>query len=160
MEDLSGLSKGVYSLTVTDSKGQAATTECAINHPAKPVKLYEDLEFMHNFAYNKTKLSTKNGELKDFVGKIDTQLKNGREKIAIQIVSSASQVPTKTFGTNDKLADARAEQIKEVLMKYYANNSSVEIVILESAVNGPAYEDDSANQVKYAKHQFISLKTK
>ncbi|MFT6981366.1 MAG: hypothetical protein ACJAUD_000129 [Crocinitomicaceae bacterium] len=160
MEDLSGLSKGVYSLTVTDSKGQAATTECAINHPAKPLKLYEDLEFIHNFAYNKTKLSTKNGELKDFVGKIDTQLKNGREKIAIQIVSSASQVPTKTFVTNDKLADARAEQIKEVLMKYYANNSSVEIVILESTVNGPSYEDDSTNQVKYAKHQFISLKTK
>ena len=100
-EDIAGLTKGEYSVTITDAVGQKATSSCVIDEP--PLELptvvaieYENLEFMHNFTYNSNKLSTSRGEFKQFVKDIEDQLEEGRESITINIVSSASNVPTKT----------------------------------------------------------------
>ena len=124
---------------------------------------FADLEFMHYFAYNKNKLSTKKGDLKDFVKDVEDQLKDGRESITISIFSSASHVPTKTYGTNEKLAKIRAENMKYDLVAYFEQNEEykgkVNIVIATTKVSGPEYDEDSSNKEKYFPYQYVGLKT-
>lgn len=167
-EDASGLVKGEYSVTISDAVGQTAISSCSIDEPAMPldpvtVVEYENFSFMHNFSYNKNKISPSKGNLKKFVKDIEDQLKKGRKNITINITSSASNVPTKTFGTNEKLAQTRAENIKYDLMGHFekkdAYKGKVNVVIVSVKVDGPQYEDDSANDEKYYPFQFVSLKT-
>jgi len=124
---------------------------------------YPNLEFMHYFAYNKNKLSVKKGKLKKFVKDIEKQLDEGRENITINIYSSASHVPTKTYGTNEKLTKLRAENMKYDLVAHFENNDDykgrVNIVIVTQIVQGPEYEKDSRNKEKYFPYQYVGLKT-
>ena len=86
----------------------------------------------------------------------------GREKITINIWSSASYVPTKTFKTNDKLARSRAERIQSELNKYFADkglSKKVTVKVVSAIVQGPKYEGDFENTAKYHDFQFIELKT-
>jgi len=124
---------------------------------------YPNLEFMHYFAYNKNKLTTKRGELKDFVQAVEAQLEEGRSSITINIYSSASYVPTKTYGTNEKLTQIRAENMKYDLIAYFEKNEDfkgkVNVVIVTTIVQGPEYEKDSRNKEKYFPYQYVGLKT-
>lgn len=165
-EDAMGLEKGEYTVTITDKVGQTATSSCFVDEPPMSIDPviasdYENNEFKHNFGYNKNKLTVKRGPLKKFVKKIEKQLKNGRDNITINIISSASRVPTKTFGTNEKLAEVRAENMKYDLIEYFEKKYSgkVNVVIVSTIVDGPAYNDDSADKDKYWPYQFVSLKT-
>jgi hypothetical protein len=158
--NVAGLSKGDYSVTITDALGQTATSSCTVGEPAEVVLAYKNFELMHNFAYNKNKLNTSHKELSAFLKGIEDQLAEGRESITINIVSSASQVPTKTFGTNEKLAQTRADNIKAVIEKYFKGNDKVTVEITDVKVQGPAYEEDSANKDRYNPYQFIQLRTK
>ena len=165
-EDAMGLEKGEYTVTITDMVGQTATSTCFVDEPPMPIDPviasdYENFDFKHTFGYNKNKLSVKRGQLKKFIKKIEKQLKDGRESVTIKVVSSASQVPTKTFGTNEKLAQVRAENMKYDIVEHFEKKyaGKVNVVIVSAVVDGPAYEDDSANRDKYAPYQFVSLKT-
>jgi hypothetical protein len=160
-EDILALSKGEYKVTVTDAAGRVNTKSCFVDEPAEPVFAYENYKFKHNFGYNKNKLSVSEGDLMKFAQDIEEDIKNGRESITIRIVSSASQVPTKTFGTNDKLASARAENMKQDLANYFKTKyaDKINIVIEKAIIDGPAYEDDSANKDKYVPFQFVELVT-
>ena len=124
---------------------------------------YPNLEFMHYFQYNKNKLSTKKGKLKDFIKSVEAQLKEGRDQITINIYSSASHVPTKTYKTNEKLTQIRAENMKYDLIAHFENNDSykgkVNIVIVTTLVQGPAYVKDFKNKNKYFPYQYVGLKT-
>jgi hypothetical protein len=159
-EDLTGLSKGEYKVTVTDALGQTANTTCAVSEPL-PI-IVQNLELKHYFEYNGDKLTVEEGKLKDFVSKIEGQMNNGREKITINIWSSASYVPTKTFGSNDKLARSRANRIKSELETYFADKgmkAKVTVKVVSAVVAGPKYEGDFENTAKYRDYQFIELKT-
>lgn len=127
------------------------------------VKNYPNVEFMHYFEYNKNKLSVTKGELNDFVKSIEKQLADGRESITINIYSSASSVPTKTYETNDKLAKIRAENMKSDLMSYFEKESSlkakVNVVIVTAIVQGPNYVKDATDISKYRPYQYVGLKT-
>ena len=127
------------------------------------VNQYDDLEFMHYFAYNKNKLTTKRGDLKKFVKEVEAQLEEGREEITINVYSSASNVPTKTYGTNEKLAKIRAENMKYDLVAYFEDfeefKGRVNVVIVTSKVSGPAYEKDARDKEKYFPYQYVGLKT-
>lgn len=165
-EDLSNLSKGDYEVTVTDGVGQTATLTCSVDEPPMPIEPvivteYENIAMKHQFGYNKAKMTMGRGELKDFVKKIEAQLEDGRSSITIKIVSSASQVPTKTFGTNEKLAQARAENVKYDLVDHFNKKyaGKVNVVIEKTVVDGPMYGDDSSNRSKYEPYQFVSLRT-
>jgi len=167
-EDLLAVGKGEYVVKITDAAGQIARSTCSVDEPPMlidPVVVvdYENFEFMHNFTYNRNKLSTSKGQLRKFVKKIEKQLKEGRETITINIYSSASHVPTKTFGTNDNLANTRAENMKYDLISYFEKKKDykgkVNVAIVQVKVDGPAYEDDSSNRDKYYAYQFVSLKT-
>lgn len=159
-EDIAGLAPGEYSATVTDKVGQEARATCSIIQPDKPLMVYENYQLKHFYGYNKNKLTTKNGELRDFVNSISKDLEAGRKLVTIKIYSSASQVPTKTFGTNEKLAQVRAENIKNDLEEFFKKSEGkVKVEIVSAVVAGPAYVEDSANLEKYKPYQFIELKT-
>lgn len=165
-EDISGLTAGDYEVTVTDVIGQTATTFCSLDEPEKVidpvlVQKYENYEFKHTFDYNKNKLSVDRGDLRKFVRKIKKDFKDGRTSITINIYSSASKVPTQTFGTNEKLAKVRAENMKYDLLDHFKKKyaDKVNIVIVSNVVDGPEYQDDAGNRRKYEPYQFVRLTT-
>ncbi len=127
------------------------------------VENYPNIEFMHYFAYNKNKLSTKKGDLKKFVKDVENQLNDGRENITINIYSSASTVPTRTYKTNERLTEIRAENMKYDLIAYFENKDElkgkVNVVIVTTVVQGPEYDKDAKNKDKYSPYQYVGLKT-
>ena len=137
--------------------------DTVVDLPPVTVGTFDNLEFMHYFAYNKNKLTTKKGELKDFVKSVAEQLKDGREKITINVYSSASKVPTKTYGTNERLSEIRAENMKYDIISYFEKKDEfagrVNVVIVTKLVQGPAYEKDAVNKEKYFPYQYVGLKT-
>jgi hypothetical protein len=157
-EDINGVKKGEYTVTVTDAIGQTATCSSVLTEPNPP----QDITFKHFFDYNADKLMISEGKLQQFVGQVEQQLKSGREKVSLSIYSSASNVPTRTFGSNDKLARSRAQQMEKELNAYFAGkglSDKVKVRVAGSMVAGPKYEGDFDNQEKYREFQFIELKT-
>lgn len=167
-EDIFGLIKGEYTVTVTDSYGQTASSSCTVGEPdvvlpEVVVAAYKNIEFIHYFEYNKNKLDINKGKLKKFVKDIEQQLKEGRPNITINVYSSASHVPTKTYETNEKLTQIRAENMKYDVIAYFANKEEfkgrVNVVIVSAIVDGPDYVQDAGNNKKYNPYQFVGLKT-
>jgi len=165
-EDALALTTGEYTVVVTDAVGQSSTSTCFVDQPPMPIDPvvvtdYENYKFKHNFGYNKNKLSVSRGDLRKFVKSIEKDFKNGRGSVTIKVVSSASRVPTKTFGTNEKLASVRAENIKYDLMNHFKKKyaDKINIVIVKTVVDGPEYQDDSADKDKYVPYQFVELET-
>lgn len=165
-EDVTGLTAGDYTVTVTDVIGQVATTTCSLDEPEKridPVVIsnYENHEFKHTFKYNKNKLSVNKGSLRKFVRTVKKDFKEGRPEITINVYSSASQVPTQTYGSNANLAKIRAENMKYDLVSHFKKKHAdkVNVVIVETKVAGPAYEEDASNKRKYEPYQYVRLST-
>ena len=170
-KDLRALSKGDYSVIVTDQAGQKATAECVIDEPEEiivdlaPVIAsdYTNLDFMQTFSYNKNKLNVSRGDFKLFIKEVEAQLKNGRPSITIKVRSSASNVPTKKFASNQELATMRAENIKYDIIGHFEKKKEfkgkVNVVVESSVVAGPTYEDDAKNKEKYEPFQFVQLST-
>ncbi|MFZ9028694.1 MAG: hypothetical protein ACO2Z9_06735 [Crocinitomicaceae bacterium] len=127
------------------------------------VSSFNNLEFMHYFAYNKNKLNVKRGKLKQFVKDVEDQLNGGREEITINVYSSASHVPTKTYDTNEKLTKLRAENMKYDLIQHFENDEKykgrVNVVIVTAIVQGPDYTGDYRDKEKYFPYQYVGLKT-
>ncbi|MEY3238017.1 MAG: hypothetical protein RI883_2118 [Bacteroidota bacterium] len=166
-EDISGLSKGDYSIEVTDSYGQKASASCFVDEviyiPEVIATAYKNIEFIHYFEYNKNKLDIDKGKLKRFMKDVEDQLKEGRPNITINIYSSASHVPTKTYETNEKLTQIRAENMKYDIIAYFAKKEEyknrVNVAIVTAIVDGPDYNEDANNDKKYIPYQFVGLKT-
>lgn len=168
-KDIFGLTKGEYTVVVRDNFKQEAITTCTVNEPApvvfEPVDVttWKNLEFMHYFDYNKNKLAVSKGDLKKFVKEVEKQLKDGRESITINVYSSASKVPTKTYESNEKLTQIRAENMKYDLATYFESKNEfsgkVNVVVVSAIIDGPDYVDDAVDQKKYKPYQFVGLKT-
>ena len=163
IEDPTGIPKGEYSVVVTDNIGQTATTSVLIGEPKQviAVKPERDYAMTHYFGYNADKLDAENDKLLVFMNGLEEQMKNGR-KITVQIQSSASYVPTREFKSNDQLAKSRAEMIKKMLEENYSAKGfgdKFAVVITETAVGGPLYENDRDNIEKYQPFQYIALST-
>jgi hypothetical protein len=118
---------------------------------------------MKYFDYNKNKVTNSDKELATILNKIEDQIKKGRKSITLNIYSSASKVPTKTFGSNDKLAQSRAENLQKELKKYFESKpelaSKISVVIKTVIVDGPEYDRDANNNGKYRPYQFVGFKT-
>ena len=155
-EDLNGVIKGEYTVTVTDAIGQTATCSSPVAEP--PAPLIANFEFKHIFGYNKNEITTKEGDLKEFLDGVEGQL--ATREVKINIYSSASTVPTRTFRTNDRLARSRADKMEELLTAHFMDNGmldKVTIEIVEVKVDGPKYEKDPENESKYQPYQFVRL---
>ncbi len=94
---------------------------------------------------------------------IERQMKAGRSVIAVNVYSSASKVPTKTYETNEKLSRLRAENIKYDIMTYFQSNTAISekvvVTIRDSVVAGPEYQKDAQNRKKYRVYQYVEVLT-
>ncbi|MCC7051177.1 MAG: PD40 domain-containing protein, partial [Bacteroidia bacterium] len=71
-------------------------------------------EFTHYFTYNKNVIDDKDADFIAFVNYLTGELKAGKT-IKLEIIASASTVPTKLFGNNKELAKVRAKKGKDFL---------------------------------------------
>lgn len=79
-------------------------------------------------------------------------------KLDIEIVGSASKVPTNSYDSNEKLAKKRAQELESKLLKYLVSKgvNEYEIIIhLSFSVNGPAYRGDFEDKEKYGPYQYV-----
>lgn len=164
---IDGLCVGDYSVTIYDGAGQTSKLTCAVTGPAQPldtviVKQFDNSEWIHYFNYNKNKLKLSNNSLKKFIKEIELQLEEGRDKITIVVNASASKVPTRSFDSNEELAQTRAENLKYDLITYFDKGEykgKVTVVVGKTKVDGPEFENDSRNKRKYEPFQYVTLKT-
>ncbi len=108
-------------------------------------------------------IDTNDPKWKEFIGKVVGLIeKDGNAKITID--ACASHVPTRTFGTNEKLSNTRMEAARKSLLDAIkAAGKNTDALLLESVnhlVQGPKYEGDWKNTDKYSKFQFVKLKVK
>lgn len=169
IEDLKGIPAGMYTVVITDARNQQIVESIEVREP-EPLMVaevtasdYPNLEFKHYFDYNKNKLNVKRGELKDFIKAIEDQLDKGRQNITLRIYSSASHVPTQMYGTNEKLTQIRAENMKYDLINHFERKKDyrgkVNVSIVSYIVDGPEYTSDPENMDKYRQVQFVGIKT-
>lgn len=151
---------------VTDPDTPVIDPDTPVTNPDEPVTTVTEFgnpDYKHYFEYNGNKINPKRGDFKKFVKVIEQQLGTGRSSIAINVFSSASTVPTKTYETNEKLSRLRAENIKYDIMTYFQENTSfntkVNVTIINSVVAGPAYQGDAKNRKKYRTYQYVEVKT-
>ncbi len=109
--------------------------------------------FVKYFGYNLDEVTSNDPDFPTLMTNINNAIKDGT-KIVVSIESSSSTVPTTKFGSNDKLAMARAEAVKKALAKDVKNATNVRFE-LKPSVNGPAYGDDYENHAKYEKYQYV-----
>ena len=128
-----------------------------------PIKKFEDFGFKKLLGFNENKLSPYAGELKDFLDKVEKQIEGGRKHVTINIYSSASTVPTSSFSSNEALAQKRSENVEKLIADYIKKKQykdKISFLIVESLVQGPAYEDDFENKERYGPYQYVRLETK
>jgi len=83
-------------------------------------------------------------------------------KLIVKIDASASKVPTRTFGTNQKLANKRAS-VSRVKIEEYFKEKGIDIsnsvsFVESSKVQGPKYKNDfEKNRSLYEKFQFVKI---
>ncbi|MFZ1616806.1 MAG: hypothetical protein WAT41_05610 [Flavobacteriales bacterium] len=119
--------------------------------------------FTKYYPYNAQGIDGNDPEWKDFINKVSALIeKDGNAKITIE--ACASHVPTRTFGTNEKLSNLRMEAARKSLLDAIkAAGKNTDALLLESVnhlVQGPKYEGDWKNTDKYSKFQFVKLKVK
>lgn len=121
----------------------------------------EPVEFKKYYGYNEKGALSTEAQFKAFVEGIKAII-NARGYAKVEIEGSASKVPTKTFGSNNKLANARLADAKEYLLKRLKDNgidiSKIKVVSENALVQGPTYSGDFKNKEKYGKYQYIKLK--
>jgi cell division septation protein DedD len=111
-----------------------------------------DPYFVKFFGYNLDAVTENDPDFSTLVRNIDSGAK--KANVVVTIEASASTVPTTKFGSNDKLANARAEALKKALLKHIGNVANVRFE-LKPAVNGPAFANDAKNVEKYGKFQYV-----
>ncbi len=114
-----------------------------------------------NFSYNKKEIDSKSEEFKNFIDEINVCLKSN-SSFKIEIESSASTVPTKTYRTNDNLAKARAkavhDKVVKALLKKGLNESQLNFTEPKAMVQGPEYKKDAKrNRSTYRQFQYIKV---
>ncbi len=125
--------------------------------------LFANIRFKVFLDYNRTHVSSEDEELISAMNSVRNQLRNGKDRVQINIFSSASSVPTKKYGNNQNLANERANTLSNLLKDLIENDTElkgkVQVKVVESSVNGPVYSGDSKNKAKYKLYQYLSFET-
>ena len=140
------------------------TVDTLVETPVVDNYKYKGAYMRHYFTYNAHKLDVKNEKLNSFVKSIKEAVEHNQD-INIYVESSASKVTTKSFGTNDKLAKTRAEDIKALVLSMLSTEkidlSKINIEITETLVQGPPYKrGNGVSRKVYEKYQYIQLEAK
>ncbi|MES2761289.1 MAG: hypothetical protein V4677_03740 [Bacteroidota bacterium] len=155
--------KGSKSITqviyIDDSKGSGKEPKHTKDYPvyAPNVSCGSPVTYKHFFGYNMNEIEEK----KDWEVLIDAIISKTKEcNPTVKIMSSASQVPTRSFTDNKDLAESRAvkmeEKIKAAVTAKGGDASKIEFVKI-SAVRGPLYEADYQNTKKYGPFQYVKV---
>ena len=118
--------------------------------------------FQIYFKYNKKEIDTKSEEFQTFIKEVILCLR-ANPAFIIEIESSASTVPTKTYKTNENLANARANvaqnKVMNALLKNGFNKMQVNFEEPKAMVQGPEYKKDAKkNKSTYEQFQYIKIK--
>lgn len=115
------------------------------------------------FNYNVSKVNTASAKYVEMINKAVSHEKS-TGKVTIDIESSASKVPTKTFGSNAKLAYKRAMDTQEIVINSLVSKGikreNILINNISTGVQGPEYNGDFANKKMYEQYQFVIIKIK
>ena len=86
---------------------------------------------------------------------------NNNGKVKVEMIGSASQIPSKKFKSNTELAKLRVEKGKKAIFDYLnAQNillNKVQIVKEKAIVSGPKYDHNIKEKSKYYKYQYFSI---
>ncbi|HKL03934.1 MAG TPA: hypothetical protein VJ911_09670, partial [Cryomorphaceae bacterium] len=120
--------------------------------------------FQKFFGYNQKMVSEEEEMYSNFLDALKKIIDfYGTAKISI--TGSASKVPTKTYSSNEELANLRAQNAKEQLIKKAKKagipTDKLNFVQVEGKVQGPEYSGDANEGVnKYKKFQYIQITAK
>tara|TARA_A200000113_G_C8716603_1_gene306884 strand:- start:135 stop:728 length:594 start_codon:yes stop_codon:yes gene_type:complete len=97
---------------------------------------------------------------KEFMEKTINKI-NSTGKVRLEIVGSASKIPSKKYSSNTALAKLRVEKGKKYIYDYLdARNISkdlVHIVKEKAIVSGPKYNPENNDNSKYFEYQYFSI---
>lgn len=122
---------------------------------------FKKSSYQMTFKYNKKEIDPNSKEFKKFIFSLNNCLKyNGAYTIDIE--SSASTVPTKTYKNNEELALIRAQDAKEkvltaLLQLKGLKESDIIFNPLKPYVQGPPYKRDYKKEIKYEQFQYIKV---
>ncbi|MEM7162896.1 MAG: hypothetical protein AAF487_10725 [Bacteroidota bacterium] len=112
------------------------------------------------YGYNQTGTNLDRERFEMFIDDVK-EIVSAKGTVDILIEGAASRVPTKTWGTNDKLAKARAEKGRDNLIASLnakgIDTSKINIISVDSSVQGPTYKGDYKNIEKYTKYQYLKI---
>lgn len=134
-------------------KGEVVAVELA---PLPTPIIYKQL-----FPYNSKVLTAADKNFEEFIGKVITHVeKFGRIRIGIE--SSASNVPTEKYRSNDSLTKIRASDARKKLMDALARkgigSDKIDFDEDRTLIQGPAYQKDyMENMAEYEKYQYIMI---
>lgn len=118
--------------------------------------------FMKFFGYNQETISKEEVMYANFMKGL-AKLVAAKGKAEITIVGSASKVPTKTFGSNQILADDRAKAGQQKILdnaeSFGIDPTKLIFKSVKGMVQGPEYKNDPLEgKEKYEKFQYIDVK--
>jgi len=121
----------------------------------------EPANFKKYFGYNANEIALEEQLFKEFMNNLKIKIAlNG--KVEIAITGSASKVPTRSYKNNKVLAELRANQARDRIMKYAKeleiDTDALIFKSIESKVQGPDYKGDYLkNKDLYRNYQFVNV---
>lgn len=138
------------------------TTDNTSNTNAIPCDAQKS-SFQLFFKYNKKEIDINSADFMNFIDALSHCMKND-PSLVVEIESSASTVPTRTFSSNENLANLRAKNAKEKVLKALQKKGIKESQIIfntpKTLVQGPEYQKDAIeNMATYEQYQYIKIKS-
>lgn len=120
-------------------------------------------EYTKYYAYNAKDIDQSEARWRTFMDAVASVVeRNGEARIVIE--ASASKVPTRTFGTNEKLSQSRMDDARKRLIEAAQargiDTAKLKLEAVNSLVQGPRYLGDFKDTEKYGKYQFVKLKVR
>ena len=111
------------------------------------------------FNYNRTNIKNQTNEYQQFVNQL--LLKNGNsQNLKIELISSASKVPTHKYKNNENLALSRLNESKKIIENELKAKGITNYTFIKEdySVNGPEYNSDANKNAKmYKEFQYIII---
>lgn len=118
-------------------------------------------DFKRLFGYNENIVELEEELFAQFIANLQS-IVDAKGKAVITVEGSASRVPTRTYGANQKLADLRAQNAKERIIRYATklgvDREQLEFESVEGKVQGPPYRGDFKDgKDKYKEFQYVKI---
>jgi tetratricopeptide (TPR) repeat protein len=149
--------KKTYDKTLVIDAGTSSSNPSSSDPAEQAVTCETSLRYHHNFSYN----ANDPEEADDWNRLVNGLVTKSKEcNTTVKILSSASQVPTRTYANNNELAQSRADKLEEkIKAAVTAKGGDVSKLTFTKvwAVRGPAYEADYQNTAKYTPYQYVKV---